>query len=91
MRHRWTQTRNEADHGSKTPCHPHLLNPFPRSLAFLTAKPRECEPDKAARLPAWAGSLALLVKEDFVLMTARPEAPPARNVKRTAAAACGSV
>jgi hypothetical protein len=27
MRHRWTQTRNEADHGSKTPCHPHLLNP----------------------------------------------------------------
>jgi hypothetical protein len=32
VRHDRTQARNEADHGSKTPRHPHLLNLFPRSL-----------------------------------------------------------
>jgi hypothetical protein len=50
---------------------------------MLTAKLRQCELGMAA--PPARGGIACVVKEDFVLMTASPEAAPAQNVRRTGA------
>jgi hypothetical protein len=79
MRHGRTQSRNEADHGSKTPGHPDLLN-FPMRPAHAYRKTAAMRAEPPAR-----GGIACVVKEDFVLMTASPEAAPAQNVRRTGA------
>jgi hypothetical protein len=65
-RRRRRQHHDQAQCGCKTSNHRDLLNP--QSAALLTGKLAECE--RRLAQPAPDSIAALLVKDDFVLMTA---------------------